>query len=82
MGSSIFLKLRPLFIMRASPKNYNNMIIKRGGFVLIFETQIYDLSQKSLVERIRENLNYNVDCPRAIPGGIIDRFVKWHERGG
>ncbi len=49
---------------------------------MIFETQIYDLSQKSLVERIRENLNYNVDCPRAIPGGIIDRFVKWHERGG
>lgn len=74
------LRLKPLFIMRASPANYNYMIIKAGGFALIFEAQIFDLSQKTLVEKIRDNLGYIVDCPRVIPDGIIDRFEKWHER--
>jgi len=74
------LKLKPLFIMRTSPTNYNKMIIDAGGFALIFEAQIYDLSQTNLVERIKDKLGYIVDCPRAIPAGIIDRFEKWHNR--
>jgi len=71
--------IRPLFIMRYSPKTYNDMIIKRGGFALLFKAQIYDISQKDLVERIKNALGYEVDCPRAIPAGIIDRFEKWHK---
>ena len=34
------LRLKPLFIMRGSPKTYNKMIIDKGGFALIFESQI------------------------------------------
>lgn len=75
-----FLQIRPLFIMRYSPKTYNDMIIRAGGFVLLFKTQIYDLSQKKLVEKIKNTLGYDVDCPRAIPSGIIDRFEKWHNK--
>jgi len=70
--------VRPLFIMRYSPKTYNYEIIKSGGFVLIFENQIYDLSQVELVKKIRDVIEYPVDYPRAIPEGIIDRFEKWH----
>lgn len=72
--------VRPLFIMRYSPKTYNDLLGKAGGFALIFKAQIYELSQKNLVERIRDNLGYEVDCPKAIPGGIIDRFEKWHNK--
>jgi hypothetical protein len=74
------LRLKPLFIMRWSPKTYNKMIIDKGGFVLIFGSQIYELSQKKLVERLKADLGLPVDCPRAIPDGIIERFAKWHER--
>lgn len=75
-----YLNVKPLFIMRFSPKNYNDLIINNKGFALLFKTQIYDLSQQELVKRIKENLGYDVDCPRAIPSGIIDRFEKWHNR--
>lgn len=73
-----YLGIKPLFIMRYSPKTYNKMIIDKGGFALIFETQIYDLSQEGLVNRIRTELGLPVICPRAIPSGIIDRFERWH----
>ena len=75
-----YLDVYPLFIMRYSPKTYNDMIIKAGGFALLFKAQIYDLSQKDLVDRIKKIIGYEVDCPRAIPTGIIDRFEKWHIR--
>ena len=29
--------------------------------------------------RIKDKFGYEVDCPKAIPSGIIDRFEKWHE---
>jgi len=74
------LNIKPLFIMRQSPKNYNWEIIQGGGFTMIFETQVYPFGQKGLVEKIKEVLNLPADCPRAIPEGIIDRFVKWHNR--
>jgi hypothetical protein len=76
-----FLGLRPLFIMRASPKTYNWEIIRRGGYAMIFEAQIYPFGHKQLVEKIKEVLELPVDCPRAIPKGIVDRFIKWHEKG-
>ena len=77
-----FLGIKPVFIMRSSPKTYNNEIIQRGGDAMIFETQIYPFGQRNLVNRIREVLDLPVDCPRAIPEGIIDRFIRWHDRKG
>jgi hypothetical protein len=74
------LGLKPLFIMRGSPKTYNKMIIDKGGFALIFEAQIYELSQAKLVNRLKKELGLPVDCPKAIPDGIIERFVKWHKK--
>jgi hypothetical protein len=74
------LRLKPLFIMRGSPKTYNYMIIDKGGYAMIFGSQIYELSQSKLVKRLREELGLPVDCPKAIPDGILERFVNWHER--
>ena len=82
---------------RDSPKSYNNEIIKgalysrenkryyvvnSGGFALIFVAQIYPFGQQNLANRIKEVLGLPVDCPRAIPEGIIDRFMRWHSRKG
>lgn len=68
------------FIMRGSPKTYNYRIIERRGFVLIFEMQIYPFGYRELVNKIREVLDMPVDCPNAIPEGIVKRFVSWHEK--
>ncbi len=73
-----FFEIRPLFIMRYSPKTYIKLIYDHGGFALIFETQIYELSQEILVKKIKDVLGLPVICSKAIPGGIIDRFEKWH----
>jgi hypothetical protein len=77
-----FLGIKPLFIMRYSPKDYNWQIIQKGGYAMIFETQIYPFGQQNVVNRIKEVLSLPVDCPRAIPSGIIDRFMRWHNRKG
>lgn len=74
------LRIKPLFIMRFAPTTYNNQIIERGGFVLIFETQIYPFGQRKLVERIQGVLGLPVVCPRAIPERIINRFWNWHQK--
>lgn len=74
-----YLGSRPLFIMRFSPKSYNKMVIDMSGFALLFVMQIYPFGQAGLVGRIRGTLGLPADCPRAIPSGIIDRFVHWHE---
>lgn len=74
-----YLGLRPLFIMRAAAKSYNYEVIEQGGFALIFHTQIYPPGQEKLVELIRNALQLPVVCSRAIPDGIVDRFVRWHE---
>lgn len=75
-----YLRIKPFFIMRWSPKTYNKMIIDNGGHVLLFETQIYELSQEKLVRKIKDILGLPVICSKAIPDGIIDRFEKWHNR--
>lgn len=72
--------IKPLFIMRYSPKTYNNLINENGGFALIFETQIYELSQEKLVQKIKDVLGLPVICSKAIPDGIIDRFERWHNK--
>ncbi len=73
-----FLGIKPLFIMRGSPKTYNFEVIQKGGYVMIFEKQIYPFGHEKLVERIIEVLGMPVDCPRKIPDGIIERFIRWH----
>ena len=90
------LGIKPLFIMRWAPKSYMNEILKAGGFGLLFETKIFPLALKALVEK-RNNEQYLpytkdklvlkngkvrkiCDTPRAIPDGIIDRFEKLHKK--
>jgi hypothetical protein len=75
-----YFGIRPLFIMRYSPKTYNKKINDYGGFALIFETQIYELSQEKLVKEIKDVLGLPVICSPAIPDGIIDRFERWHNK--
>ena len=70
-----FLGVVPLFIMRYAPKSYLDEIWKRGGAFVIFEWHIYPFGQEDLVRRIRETLGLGADSPRAIPAGIIDRFM-------
>lgn len=75
-----YFKIRPLFIMRFAPKTYINRIIESGGFALIYETQVYPFGNEVLVSRIKTVLGMPVDCPRAIPDGIIQRFMRWHNK--
>jgi len=74
-----FFEVRPLFIMRHAPKTYMWDMYRNGGYGMLFKSQIYDLSQKALVEKMKTELGLHVDCPRAIPEGILDRFKRWHE---
>lgn len=73
------LEIKPLFIMRYAPASYiYERIYKRGGYAMIFEYKIFTLDQKKLVKKIKKHKSLPVDCPRAIPDGIIERFIKWH----
>jgi hypothetical protein len=51
-----------------------------GGYAMIFETQIYELSQEKLVQKLKGTLGLPVICSKAVPEGIIERFNKWHRR--
>lgn len=73
-----FFNVKPLVIMRYSPKSYNHLLYIKGGFALLFKTQIYELSQIELVNRIKEIIGLPVISTRSIPDGIIDRFENWH----
>jgi hypothetical protein len=74
------LRIKPLFIMRFAPKTYNYEIIQRGGFALLYEAQIFPFGYDELVNEIKTVLKLPVACPRAIPDGIIQRFLKWHQK--
>jgi len=74
----LYFGIKPLFIMRFAPKTYIRTINEQGGFSLIFETQIYELSQKDLVDKIKRELGLPVISTTAIPDGIISRFENWH----
>ena len=71
---------QPLFIMRYAPKTYNYLIYINGGFVLLFETQIYELGQVELVNKIKTITGLPVINSKSIPDGIIDRFENWHNK--
>jgi hypothetical protein len=46
----------------------------------VFGAQIYPFGAKGLVKEIQEVLGLKADCPRAVPAGMIERFLKWHMR--
>lgn len=75
-----FFNIKPLFITRYSPGSYMKEINDRGGFNLIFRYKLFELSQKDLVERIKEELGLPADCPAAIYEGTINRFEDWHKK--
>ncbi len=69
-----FFNVRPLFIVRYAPKTYNHLVYINGGFALLFKTQIYELSQIQLVNRIKEITGLPVISTKSIPDGI------WYHR--
>lgn len=75
-----FLELTPLFIMRSAPKSYMNDIIRKGGFGLLFEEQIYPWGHSSLLTEVRDRLGLKVQSPRDIKEGDMQRLVNWHEK--
>ena len=42
---------------------------------MLFETQIYPPGYEDFAKEVTEKLKLPVVCSRAIPGGIIDRFI-------
>jgi hypothetical protein len=74
------LRLKPLFIVRWAPKSYIKEVADFGGFTLLFEKKIFDVSQKGLVGETDRLLGLPVDCPGGIWEGTIRRFVNWHEK--
>lgn len=69
-----FFNVKPLFIVRYAPKTYNHLVYMNDGFTLLFKTQIYELGQIELVNRIKEIIGLPVISTKSIPDGIIDRF--------
>jgi hypothetical protein len=74
------LGLAPVFIVRASPKSYTYEIYQAGGFVVIFQRQMYPFGCRDLVEEIQRELGLPVESPRFVPAGQLDRLVRWHEK--
>jgi hypothetical protein len=70
--------VRPLFITRMMPRNYNYAVIRDGGFTLILGTQHYPLLAEDLARRVRALLNFPVGCIRQLPDTALKRFLDWH----
>jgi hypothetical protein len=82
-----YIGVIPVFVCRWLPKSYVNDIEKRGSFALFFVSKIFPLNMEESVKRYREYMfekygDNRMVCitTKAIPGGIIDRFVKFHEK--
>lgn len=73
------LELRPLFVMRMAAKSYVFKIAEAGGYALLFGKQLYPFGHEELMERVKA-LGLPVDSPKRIPDGMIERFLRWHER--
>jgi hypothetical protein len=70
----------PLFIMRFAPKSYIYEVIQHGGFVLLFEEQMYPWGHSQLLRDVRETLGIKVNSPRDIKDGDIKRLLNWHSK--
>lgn len=75
-----YLELKPLLIMRTAPKSYMHDIIRKGGFGLLFEEQIYPWGHGSLLSEVRNSLGLKVQSPRDIKEGDMLRLVNWHKK--
>ncbi len=79
IGMCQFFGITPLFIVRAMPKSYvNDYILPARGFALVFGTLMYPFGFTELVREMRDVLGLPVDCPRAVPAGVVERFLRWH----
>lgn len=74
------LDLKPLFIMRFAPKSYNDMIIRAGGYAMIFEWQMYPAGLEGLATRLKDELGLKVGTPRRVGDGTVGRFLTWHQK--
>ena len=74
------LQVTPLFIMRFAPKSYIHEVIQNGGFVLLFEEQMYPLGQSALLNEVRTKLALKVASPRDVREGDIQRLLNWHQK--
>lgn len=74
------LRVSPLFIMRFAPKSYIHEVNQNGGFVLLFEEQMYPWGHNTLLAEVRKTLGLKVHCPNEVKDGDMQRLVRWHER--
>jgi hypothetical protein len=74
------LRVIPLFIMRFAPKSYIHEVNQAGGFVLLFEEQIYPWGHSELLRDVRQILGLKVSSPRDVKEGDIQRLLNWHQR--
>jgi len=74
------LGVTPLFIMRFAPKSYIYEVIQAGGFVLLFEEQMYPMGHGSLLNEVRHKLGLKVNCPNEIKDGHMQRLINWHKK--
>jgi hypothetical protein len=74
------LQIAPLFIMRFAPKSYIHEVNQSGGFVLLFEDQLYPMGHSALLTEVRQTLGLKVHSPNDVKEGDIQRLLKWHQR--
>src|SRR5262249_33999624 len=70
------LGIRPLFVLRNASKSDIFTVVQAKGFVLLFETQVYDFGLEPLVSKIQSEIGYPVLCTKEIPDRITKRFLK------
>jgi hypothetical protein len=74
------LGLTPLFIMRFAPKSYIYEVNQAGGFVLLFENQMYPMGHNTLLAEVREKLGLKTHSPNEVMDGDMRRLLNWHDR--
>ena len=70
----------PIFILRSSPTVWNDEIIRKGGYVQVFDTQIFPPGRKRLVDKMKGELGLPVLTSERIPDSIMERLEKTMEK--
>jgi len=47
---------------------------------MIFKHRIYPLGFENLADEVSKKLRLPVICSQAIPDGIIDKFIRFHQK--
>jgi hypothetical protein len=77
------LGLKPFFVSRMAPKNYNYEIIQQGGISWVLGNQFYPFGYEDLANTVKNELRLPVECPARIEDGAITRLSKalaWQNR--